>query len=51
MLTPSNDDIILWADGTFCTRDQLSEFTDMSDDCEVIAVGTERHAKLWETYF
>jgi len=30
-----SDDIILWADGTWCYRYELAEYTHMSDDYTV----------------
>lgn len=36
----SPDDILRWADGTWCFRYELHEMTHMSDDFEVI---TEEH--------
>ena len=32
----SYEDLMLWADGTFCYRSQLSEMSHMSDDYEVL---------------
>lgn len=44
-----SDDILLWADGTWCYRDELSEFSHMSDDWEVIPYGSHRwQAMHWE---
>ena len=33
----STDDILRWADGTWCYRHELSQHNHMSDDYEVIA--------------
>ena len=35
------DDIIVWADGTWCYRYELHEFTWMSDDYTVIAFDSD----------
>lgn len=43
---PSDDDLIVWPDGTTCYRSELSEFGYMSDDYEVIPVDTERYIAL-----
>lgn len=42
------DDILLWPDGTWCYSSDLSEYAFMSDDYEVIKVGTIRHIKFLE---
>ena len=36
MLCGNNDDICLWADGTWCYPDELEDMTHKSDDYEVI---------------
>ena len=33
----STDDILRWANGTWCYRHELSQYNHMSDDYEVIA--------------
>lgn len=38
---PDNDDIILWADGTWCHRFELHGYGHMSDDYEVIKADTD----------
>jgi len=40
------DDICLWADGTFCSRSELNEFSHMSDDYEVLSYGTSQ----WDSF-
>ena len=42
------DDIVLWPDGTTCRHSELSGMTHMSDDYEVVPVGTPRHDELSE---
>lgn len=40
---PCSDDVLVWADGTWCYRENLSEFlTFMSDDFEVLYFDTDR---------
>lgn len=34
------DDIILWPDGAWCYREWLEEYTWMSDDYQVLPVGS-----------
>lgn len=36
----SLEDAILWADGTWCYREELEQMTHMSDDYQVFFVGT-----------
>lgn len=36
----SEDDVILWPDGTWCYRYQLPEYSHMSDDYRVIEFDT-----------
>ena len=38
-VTTSLDDIILWADTTWCYRSELEGYTHMSDDYTVISAG------------
>lgn len=38
--TPQPDDVCLWPDGTYCTRDELSQYQHMSDDYRIIHVNT-----------
>jgi hypothetical protein len=42
----SGCDIMLWADGTMCYRQELSQMSHMSDDFEVISVDTARWQEL-----
>lgn len=37
------DDILMWADGTWCFRYELSQMNHLSDDFEVIPFDSERH--------
>lgn len=41
-----NEDLILWPDGTNCTREELPEFGHMSDDYEVIPYYSNRWHKV-----
>jgi len=36
------DDVMLWADGTWCYRSELEHMTYMSDDYEVIRFGSQK---------
>lgn len=38
----SRDDLIRWADGTTCRRDELGQYGHMSDDYEVVPVDSLR---------
>ena len=52
MNTSDPDDIILWPDDSFCTREELEEFgRHKSDDYTILLVGTELHSKFCEEYF
>jgi hypothetical protein len=42
----NNDDICLWADGTWCYGDELSQMTHMSDDYVVVPSQSERWFEL-----
>lgn len=42
---PDPEDIILWPCGTWCYREELSGYTYMSDDFEVVPFNTTRY---WE---
>ena len=42
------DDMILWADGTWCYRHQLSDMAFMSDDYEEILFNSEAWWELLE---
>ena len=42
----SNEDIILWPDGTWCHREDLLDYQHMSDDFEVIPVGHARYDNI-----
>ena len=42
------EDIVVWADGTMCRHSELSGMNHMSDDYEVVPVGTPRHDELSE---
>lgn len=44
ILTPKEDDILEWPDGTWCYRSELEEMSHMSDDYTTIPAGSER----WE---
>lgn len=46
LVDASNDDLILWPDGTFCYRSDLSGYTHMSDDYEVVPFGSMRYNQL-----
>lgn len=45
-MSTSLDDILLWADGTWCYRYELPEMSHMSDDIEVIPYGTHQYNLL-----
>jgi len=50
MVQPSSEeDIFLWADGTWCYREQGREMKHMSDDFEVIPFDTPRWHTVVET--
>lgn len=38
----SSEDVMLWADGTWCYRSELHEMSFMSDDYEVLPLFTPR---------
>ncbi|QGH45257.1 SIR2 family NAD-dependent deacetylase [Bacteriophage Eos] len=42
----SQEDIMLWADGTWCFRDELEEMTHMSDDYKVLL----ENSTEWEVF-
>lgn len=42
----SNEDIIVWSDGTWCMGEDLEEMTHMSDDFRVISVDSPE----WDTF-
>ena len=42
-MTPSSDDIFLWADGTWCYRSDYLEYLWMSDDFLVLNVDTPEY--------
>lgn len=42
----SGEDIMLWPDGTWCYRDEVAEFTHMSDDYEVVEAFTDRWLEI-----
>lgn len=42
----SSEDLIVWPDGTMCYREQLEEMSHMSDDYEVVPVGSDRWDQL-----
>lgn len=48
----ASEDILLWADGTWCYRYEEHEFAHMSDDYRVIPLGTNEHTFIssmgWE---
>ena len=37
---PSSEDVLVWADGTWCYRCELHEMNHMSDDYEVFYLDT-----------
>lgn len=39
----SNDDVVVWADGTWCFGDELSQMTHLSDDYYVLECGTDEY--------
>lgn len=42
------EDIVLWPCGTWCYREDLYEFTFMSDDFEILKHGTQEYDSfLW----
>lgn len=45
---PDGEDVALWADGTYCFVNELSDFSYMSDDYEIVPFGTDRHKELTE---
>jgi hypothetical protein len=40
------EDILMWPDGTWCYRHELSEMTHMSDDYRVIAFDSAEYKEL-----
>ena len=42
----SGDDLVLWPDGTTCYHRELPEYGHMSDDYEIIPVGSSRYEEL-----
>jgi hypothetical protein len=40
MRKPHEDDVILWPNGDWCARGQLSEMTHLSDDYRVLPTDT-----------
>lgn len=42
----SQEDIMLWSDGTWCFRDELEEMTHMSDDYKVLL----ENSTEWELF-
>lgn len=42
----SDEDILLWADGTWCYAEELDEMSHMSDDFERVPVDTPRWYEL-----
>lgn len=45
----SHEDICLWPDGSWCFHGDLEEYGWMSDDYEVLLVGTDRWNLLTES--
>lgn len=41
------DDLILWADGTWCVRSELPEYGWMSDDIRVVPVDTPEYEEFF----
>ncbi len=47
-IKPASDhDVMLWPDGTWCYREDLEEYSHMSDDYQVIPVNTPSHAEFF----
>lgn len=42
----SLEDVCVWADGTWCYREELPSMTHMSDDYYVLRAGTESHLRF-----
>lgn len=45
---PDSEDLLIWADGTWCYRYELSEFNHMSDDYELVEFDSEAFATFFE---
>jgi hypothetical protein len=45
------NDILLWPDGTWCYRYELTRHADKGDDYRVIPVGTQAWEDVVEEYF
>jgi hypothetical protein len=43
MYQPSGCDILVWADNTWCYRSELSEMSHMSDDYDILYIGTDEY--------
>lgn len=49
MIQPiSQDDILLWPDGSWCYRSELSEHSHKSDDYETFAFGSHAYLIFFE---
>lgn len=44
----SNDDIIVWPDGTWCERENIHEYEHMSDDRTVLWADSPEWIAFWE---
>lgn len=44
----NGEDLCVWPDGTQCFRDELADYTHMSDDYEIVAYGSPRWHELVE---
>lgn len=45
-LTPDPEDLIVWPDGTSCSRDELQQMGHLSDDYEVVHFGSSRYIAM-----
>lgn len=52
--TPDSEEIMVWPDDmtgpTWCYRHELGEMNHMSDDYEVVPVGSPRHQQFLERF-
>lgn len=46
----SDNDLIVWADGTFCFRYELEEYSWMSDDYYVLSFATQAYYQFLDYY-
>lgn len=47
----NSDDVLIWPDGCWCFRSELSEFGYRGDDFRVVPVGTSEWHELIEDRF